>query len=64
MKSNLVLGRKIGESIVLSLGGEEVLMTVLDARPAHVRLAFKANEQVQIDRLEHAQWKKRNKKNG
>ncbi len=48
----LVLSRKTGEAIVLSVGGREVVVRVVAARSARVRLGIQADPEVGVCRGE------------
>ena len=48
----LVLSRKYTEEIVITLGGERVIVTLIEVRGDKVRLGFTANESVKIIRSE------------
>ncbi len=48
----LVLTRKPGEKIVASLGGETLIIKVVDSSRHKVRLSFEANPVIVIDREE------------
>ena len=48
----LVLSRKVQESIILSVNGEEIRVTLLDIRGKNIRLGIKAPKSVRILRNE------------
>jgi len=51
-KHNLILNRKVGESVVVQCGEESLSVQVLELDPKEVRLLFRAPQSVSIDRLE------------
>lgn len=58
----LVLSRRVGESIVISVGGARVTVKVQKILGDQARLCFDAPREVQIDRLELDQAKERRRK--
>lgn len=48
----LVLTRGIDESIIVSMGGEQVRLSIVDVRGSNVRIGFTAPKSVRIDREE------------
>jgi carbon storage regulator CsrA len=48
----LVLSRKKRESVVLTVGGERIVITLIDVQPNKVRLGFVASDNVHINREE------------
>lgn len=55
----LVLSRKVHEQTIVTLGGEVVIVTVLEASGGRTRLHFAAPQSVQIDRAEVADKRQR-----
>lgn len=55
----LVLSRKVREQTIINLGGETVVVTVIEASGSRSRLHFSAPQTVQIDRAEVYDSKRR-----
>lgn len=54
-KGNLVLTRRLGESIIINVGGVPVVITVVQVKGLQIRLAIEADkEKVQVNRLDHS----------
>lgn len=50
----LVLSRRIGEKIVISIAGKEVVLSIVSVRDGKVRLGFEADPSIIIHREEVA----------
>lgn len=55
----LCLSRAAKESVIITLEGREVVVTVLEVRGPKIRLGFQAPREVRIDRAEVAEKRKR-----
>jgi carbon storage regulator CsrA len=55
----LCLQRVAKESVVVSIDGREVRITILEVRGPKVRLGFQAPREIQIDRAEVAEKRRR-----
>lgn len=53
----LVLSRRLGEQVIVSVGGHRIVVQVVDVTPGRVRLGVVAPDQVIVDREEV--WKRR-----
>ncbi len=51
-KSNLIIGRRVGETVIIRAGNEDVAVTVTEVQGRGCSLAVRASRSVLIDRLE------------
>jgi carbon storage regulator CsrA len=52
LESWLCLSRRVGEDVIIQLGGEVVVVRVIELRSGKARLGFHAPKHVKIDRRE------------
>lgn len=48
----LVLERRLDQSIIITFGGERIVVTVVEAKKGSVKLGVEASRHVQVDREE------------